>query len=137
MTRYVVANTSEIPEGTRRVFEINGRPVVVFHVKDEYFAMLNRCPHQGASLVHGLLTGHTKSDSPGECSVLRSGEILRCPWHAWEFDIRTGQSWFDPSNMKLRRYAVDVVAGDELVEGPYKAETFPVSIEDEYVVVEM
>jgi nitrite reductase/ring-hydroxylating ferredoxin subunit len=137
MTRHVIANKSEIPAGTRQLFQINGRSIAVFRIGDEYFAVLNRCPHQGASLFHGVLTGFPKSDSPGQCTYLRGGEILRCPWHAWEFDIRTGQSWFDPSNMKLRRYAVGVVAGEELVEGPYKAETFPVSVEDEYVVVDM
>ena len=37
------------------------------------------------------------------------GEILRCPWHGWEFDMRTGQSWFDPERTRVRRYEVEVV----------------------------
>ena len=60
----------------------------------------------------------------------------KCPWHSWEFDIRTGQSWCDPGKVKTRRYQVSVEQGAKLVDGPYKAETFPVSIENDYVVVE-
>jgi nitrite reductase/ring-hydroxylating ferredoxin subunit len=55
---------------------------------------------------------------------------------SWEFDIRTGQSWCDPQRLRARRYPVSVEPGARLVEGPYKAETFPVSLEGAYVVVE-
>ena len=64
---------------------------------------------------------------PGEYELGRPGEILRCPWHAWEFDIRTGRSWFDPERTRVKAYPVEV----------RHAETFPVSVEDDYVVVEL
>jgi 3-phenylpropionate/trans-cinnamate dioxygenase ferredoxin subunit len=38
--------------------------------------------------------------------------------------------------VRTRRYEVAVEAGATLVEGPYRAETFPVSVEGQYVVVE-
>ena len=41
----------------------------------------------------------------------REGEIIRCPWHGWEFDLRTGQSWFDPRAVRVRRYDVSVEPG--------------------------
>ena len=41
----------------------------------------------------------------------RSNEIIRCPWHGWEFDLRTGQSWFDPRAVRVRRYDVSVEPG--------------------------
>ena len=74
-------------------------------------------------------------DSPGQYRHSRQGEIVRCPWHQWEFDIKTGRSWCDPRRLRLMKYSVAVEPGARLVEGPYVAETFKVAIEDDYVVV--
>ena len=72
--------------------------------------------------------------------------MLRCPWHGWEFDIRTGQSWFDPARVRVRSYDVTVTdappEADEpthigLERGPYVAETYPVAVERRHVVVEV
>ena len=136
MAKNVVAHVRDIPPGGRGLFEIGGRTIVVFNLKGEFFALLNRCPHSGGPLAQGRLTGLVQSDEPGRYKYSRRGEILRCPWHSWEFDIRTGKSWCDPSRVRARTYAVSVESGASLVEGPYKAETFPVTVEDEYVVVE-
>lgn len=62
---------------------------------------------------------------------------MRCSWHGWEFDLRTGKSWCDPRRVRVKNYAVSVEPGTRLVEGPYVAETFPVSVEGEYVVIEV
>jgi 3-phenylpropionate/trans-cinnamate dioxygenase ferredoxin subunit len=62
--------------------------------------------------------------------------LLRCAWHGWEFDMRTGQSWFDPARVKVRTYPVVTEDGEPLAKGPYVAETFPVHIEDSYVIIE-
>jgi hypothetical protein len=61
----------------------------------------------------------------------------RCPWHGWEFDIHTGQSWCDPSKLRVKTYPVSVEPGADLVKGPYVAETYPVTVEDDYVLVEV
>ena len=66
MKKYAVALASEIKPGERKLVEAGGRPIVIFNVKGEYFALLNRCPHQGASLCHGHLTGFAASSEPGE-----------------------------------------------------------------------
>ena len=76
------------------------------------------------------------TSEPGSYDYSRPGEIVRCPWHGWEFDVRTGRSWCDPKRMRLMNYAVTVEPGAKLVEGPYVAETFAVAVEDDYVVVE-
>lgn len=137
MARHIVAPVREFPPGTRRLVTIAGRPIAIFNIDGEYFALLNRCPHQGASLCHGELTGFVSSPEPGQYAYDRMGEILRCPWHGWEFDVRTGQSWFDPKSTKARMFKSEVVLGAALVEGPYKAETFPIVVEDEYVVIDV
>ena len=77
-----------------------------------------------------------ESKEPGEYCYSRRGEMVKCPWHGWEFDIRTGKSWCDPARLRLRQYPVAVKPGRELVEGPYVAESFPVRVENSYIVVE-
>src|SRR6185295_16153946 len=91
--------------------KIGGRSVGVFNVNGEYFAVLNRCPHQGGSLCGGRQSGVVTSSRPGEYVTSRANEIIRCPWHGWEFDLRTGQSWFDPRAVRVRRYDVTVEPG--------------------------
>jgi 3-phenylpropionate/trans-cinnamate dioxygenase ferredoxin subunit len=136
MAKHVVAAVGDIPPGTRRLAEINGRAIVVFNLGGEFFALNNRCPHRGGSLDKGKQTGLVESDGPGKYCYSRRGEIIRCPWHGWEFDIRTGQSWCDPTRVRTRRYSVSVQPGTQLVAGPYVAETVPVTVEGDYVVVE-
>ena len=78
-----------------------------------------------------------ESDEPGVFKRSRVGEMLRCAWHGWEFDMRTGQSYFDPQHTRVRTYPVKVEAGETLAKGPYVAETFPVSVEENYVLIEV
>ena len=136
MARHVVAHASEIPPGARKLVQLDGRGIVVFNIKGEFFALSDQCPHKGASLSGGKLTGLVESDGPGDYTYSRAGEIVRCPWHGWAFDIRTGRSWCDPRRMRLMQFNVTVEPGAKLVEGPYVAETFKVAVEDDYVVVE-
>ncbi len=116
--------------------QVGERNIVVFNIKGELFALSDKCPHKGGSLAKGRLTGLVESSAPGDYAYSRPGEIIRCPWHNWEFDVRTGRSWCDPQRMRLANYAVSVEPGAKLVQGPYLAETFPVTVEDDYIVVE-
>ena len=94
MSKHVVAPAAEIPPGARKVVEAAGKRIVVFNLDGDFFALLDRCPHQGGALSGGIQCGLTLSDEPGRYHFSRSGEFIRCPWHQWEFDIRTGKSWF-------------------------------------------
>jgi len=136
MSRHVVARLNEIAPGKSKAMHVEGRDIAIFNVDGEYFAFLNRCPHEGAELAFGKLTSLVESDRPGCYAVSRKNEILRCPWHGWEFDLRTGQSYCDPQRTRVRTYDVAVAPGEELVKGPYVAETFPVSIEEDYLVID-
>ena len=137
MSWHVVAPVSEIPPGGRKLVTVRGRPIAVFNIGGEFFGLLNRCPHQGGNLCDGILTGLVGSPAPGEYSYTRKGEILRCPWHGWEFDVRTGQSYCEPERIRTKTYNVEVEAGKTVVEGPYVAETIPVKVEEDYVVVDV
>ena len=136
MPKHVIAAVSDIPPGTRKLAQVNGRAIVVFNLGGEFFALNDRCPHRGGSLHRGVQTGLVEASEPGCYRYSRRGEMIKCPWHGWEFDVRTGQSWCDPSRVRTRRYAVSVEPGSGLVAGPYVAETVPVKVEDDYVVVE-
>jgi nitrite reductase/ring-hydroxylating ferredoxin subunit len=168
MARHIVGAVDEIPPGGRKLVEADGKKIVVFNLGGEFFALLDRCPHQGSALSGGILCGLVQSNEPGKYHFSRAGEMVRCPWHNWEFDIRTGKSWFDPRRTKVRAFPAHVEPGAALasdprrakarsgesaaqkdsatpsmhmdgvaVEGPYQAETFPVKVEAEYVVVEV
>ncbi|MFZ4808883.1 MAG: Rieske (2Fe-2S) protein [Hyphomicrobiaceae bacterium] len=137
MARHVVASTADIPNGGNKVVTIEGREIVVFHIKGEFFALLNRCPHEGGPMDRAQPVAKLDSDGPGNYRRSREGEFLRCPWHGWEFDVRTGQSYFDPRHCKVRAYPVEVADGKDILSGPYVAEVFPVTIDRNYVLVDV
>lgn len=133
--RHVVGPASEIPDEGNKVVNIGSREIVVFRANGRFYALTNRCPHEGGKLCAGKLFPRVDVSPPGEYRVSTEKRIVRCPWHAWEFDLETGQSWCDPNRVRVRPYATEVQSGRTLVEGPYRAETFEVSVEDDYVVV--
>jgi nitrite reductase/ring-hydroxylating ferredoxin subunit len=149
LAKHIVATVDEIPPGERKIVEVAGRSIGVFNLGGEYFALRNLCPHAGGPLCEGVLSGFVQARVPGEYSYVRRGEILRCPWHAWEFDVKTGQSWFDPAKTRVRTYDVTVEpGGDEstssnelpeagLERGPFTAETYSVSVNKQNVVLEL
>lgn len=147
VARYVVATVGEIPPGGRKIVEVAGRSIGIFNLDGEHFALRNRCPHQGGPLCEGPLWGRLTAQAPGEVEYQRGG-VVSCGWHGWEFDIRTGQSWCDPARLRVRAYSVSVEPGSALladpeapapasVKGPYVAETYPVAIDGEYLVVDV
>ncbi len=65
-----------IPPGEGRQFQVEGRDIAVFHARNgSVYATQAFCPHQAGPLADGLL----------------GGSIIVCPFHAWKFDLATGQ----------------------------------------------
>ncbi len=93
-----------------------GTPVIVLRTgSGALHAMYGRCPHQGAPLVSGRLVGGTVAAEPGaEFHCVRDGELLQCPWHAFEFDVTDGRAVADPERLRLRCYDV-ALEGNEVV----------------------
>ena len=147
MSRHVVATTGEIAPGNKKLVTVKGREIGIFNVGGEYYALANRCPHNGGPMCEGRIAGLVRSSSPGNYELIRKGEFLRCPWHGWEFDIRTGQSWCDPTRVRVRSYDVTIAgpqptAADPLLQaglerGPYVAETYTVTVEQRHIVVDV
>jgi 3-phenylpropionate/trans-cinnamate dioxygenase ferredoxin subunit len=106
--RFVVGKAEEIPPGSRKIVRVAGRSIGVFNVAGEFYAIRNRCPHQGAPLCEGKLWGALKSDVPGSFEYNPVKDIIACIQHGWEFSVRTGQSWCDPKRLRVRAYQVDI-----------------------------
>lgn len=131
MARHVICNVTELPPGSRKIVSLESRSVGVFNVNHQFYALKNSCPHQGAPLCLGTVTGMTLPSKPGEYIYGREGEIVRCPWHGWEFDVLTGKSVYDPHKCLVKTYEVAV----ETEEETKSVETYTVTVEEEKVVV--
>lgn len=131
--RVVVAPVAELPPGERLIIDVERRSIGVFRIEDEFYAVRNRCPHQGGPLCLGRVSRRVVSDRPGQVRYGDEPPFISCPWHGWEYDLATGQSFVGRSEPHVRAYEVTV----ERVPGPYVAETYPVGIEEEYVVLEV
>ena len=106
-TLRAIARVSEIAPGDRKIVEVEGRSIGVFNLGDVFVAVLNICPHALAPVCRGRVSGTTLPSPPGEYRWGREGEILACPWHGWEFDLRTGRA-LAHTRKRLHLYAVTV-----------------------------
>jgi nitrite reductase (NADH) small subunit len=98
MSTFVKAcEASEIAPGTGKTVTVAGRELALFNVDGTFHAIDNECPHRGGPLGEGELEG---------C-------ILTCPWHAWQFDVSTGESITD--DMTVARYDTKIEDGGVLV----------------------
>ena len=100
--KHVVAAEGEIPPGGRKIVEVEGRSIGVFNLDGRYFALRNRCPHQGGPLGEGYL---------------EENGVISCPWHGWTFDLKTGVSPLD-RDVRVGCYPVRVEEGLIVVELP-------------------
>jgi nitrite reductase (NADH) small subunit len=76
---HTVARVDEVPPGTARVVTVGNRELALFNCDGSYYATQGNCLHLGGPLGHGKLEG---------C-------VLSCPWHGWQYDVRTGENVFD------------------------------------------
>lgn len=127
-SRHEICAAQALPPGERTIVEIGRRSIGIFNVKGALYAIKNTCPHQGAELCRGTLGGTMlPSAGPGEYNYAMDGQVLRCPWHFWEFDITTGEMIFVPEPMRVKTY-------DVAVEKP-TLERYEVGVEDDVVVL--
>jgi nitrite reductase/ring-hydroxylating ferredoxin subunit len=145
--RVVIGPVSEFPDGERRIVQAGVRSIGVFRVGERFYGIRNRCPHQGGPLCRGHVLGDAVAEQPGQATINSDPLRIACPWHGWEYDLESGQSFMGPSAAGVRSYGVGTAAGGallaeiesgttELRPGPYVAETFEVRVEDDYVVLD-
>lgn len=111
-----VCRADELAPGEKRRVVVGRRSIVLCRsASGEFHAVSDNCPHQGASMCDGKLGGTLVATEPGRYEWGRDGEVLRCPWHAWEFDITTGRSLWGEDSFRLAVYPVTVEDGDVII----------------------
>lgn len=110
MALHYVLGADDIPDGGHAIVNVEGREIGIYRIDGQYYAIHNYCPHQGAPLCAGIVCGTTMPSGVYQYEFGRKGEIVRCPWHGWEFDITTGKSLFS-GNVRTRSYKVEVHEG--------------------------
>jgi nitrite reductase (NADH) small subunit len=117
MTRHAVCKTDDVVVGKPFTTTIGRAPIFLVRLPSgDISAFSGRCPHQGADLAQGCIIGRVSGESPNQICVDHVGEILRCPWHGFEFDLLTGAAVVQPSTMRLREYSVAIEGGDVVIE---------------------
>jgi nitrite reductase/ring-hydroxylating ferredoxin subunit len=112
--KQTVCRTSELLPGEMVSGQVGPIPVVVVRAPDgTLHAMVAKCLHQGGPLDKGRLYEHVTAQDIGEYIPEKNCEILKCPWHGYEYDIRTGCVLTDPSR-RLQQFNVRE-EGDEVV----------------------
>jgi 3-phenylpropionate/trans-cinnamate dioxygenase ferredoxin component len=86
-----VARTTEIDPGRAKVVYIRGIEIALFNLNGDFYAVDNLCPHEGGPLVAGTVRGN----------------ILTCPWHRWQFDLKSGCSPANPA-IQVQTYPVQI-----------------------------
>jgi nitrite reductase/ring-hydroxylating ferredoxin subunit len=89
---FSVCPVEALPNGScRRLSLPNGDELAVYNVNGEFYATENFCPHRGAPLTDGLMTGH----------------VVECGWHGWQFDVRTGECLTVTDTLRTFRVRVE------------------------------
>jgi nitrite reductase (NADH) small subunit len=104
--RYRLCTIDEVPPGTKKAFIVKNIPIVLTHSpQDKFYAIYGLCPHQHAALSDGALVGLTVADEPGEdFRYEREGEIIRCAWHGFSYDVTTGACLAAPERLRVKTY---------------------------------
>ena len=93
-----VAKVAEIPAGTIREFQVDGKAIALANVDGKFHAINNSCLHRGGPLGGGVLEGH----------------VVTCPWHGWQFDVTSGKVMQNPA-VGVDCYALEVRGEDIFV----------------------
>jgi nitrite reductase/ring-hydroxylating ferredoxin subunit len=112
MSRIAVARLDELRDGIPRLVDVGPQQIVVVRWRDQVAAVRNICPHQGASLVAGRARSGlaTRAASEHENDIVCGTAVFVCPWHAWEFDLTSGECRMH-NRLRLRVYTTVVEDG--------------------------
>jgi nitrite reductase/ring-hydroxylating ferredoxin subunit len=117
MPEVFVAKIGDLPEGERKIVESGAHNIGVFHWGGQFYAYANMCLHQGGPACEGLIM-HQVEDviGPDKTWVGQKFSEERvnfvCPWHGYEYDIKTGECAAD-RRLRLKKYNV-VRRGDDI-----------------------
>jgi nitrite reductase/ring-hydroxylating ferredoxin subunit len=114
--KHVLFPVEELEPGTARSVEVDGVRIGLFRTPDgQVKALRDRCPHAGARLSIGPVESMVVGSASGDYRLVEK-QILRCPWHGYEFDLDTGRCIADPDGLRVRAYEVTIEEGRIVVE---------------------
>ena len=116
MSLHLVAQLEDLQDSKPIVFTVAGRSLGLIRSKDEVFAVRNVCPHKRAPICRGQVRGTMLPSDPNTFVFGLEGQVLQCPWHGWEFDLKTGRTICDAEDKKLTFYSVVVKDGAVYVD---------------------
>ncbi len=94
-----VADAADVPSGSGTVVQAGSRELALFNVEGTFYCIDNECPHMYGPLGEGYL----------------ESDVVMCPWHAWEFNVRTGEGLYG-TGLCVATHACKVEDGAVLVE---------------------
>jgi len=138
MREVLIGRASEFSDPGRKLVGFEEFEVAIFKLDGEFYAYLNHCPHMGGPACQGKMIAKVEEsiaqDRTSRGMIFSKSKMhVVCPWHGFEFDIRTG---VHPGNPKarLRRLKVALNNGDVIVTVPNANEKVPVSQESDISV---
>jgi nitrite reductase/ring-hydroxylating ferredoxin subunit len=93
------AKVAEVPPGTIREFQVDGKAIALANVDGKFYAINNTCLHRGGPIGQGPLQGN----------------VVTCPWHGWQYDVTTGKVVQNPS-VGVDCYPLEVRGEDIFVD---------------------
>jgi nitrite reductase (NADH) small subunit len=102
---------AELELNVIRKVALQGRELCVVRTVAGLFAFGTTCPHKGGTMCDGLIKGTMEPSPRNEYQFGRDGEVVVCPWHGYEFDVRTGESVNGVIRGRLGAYPVEVRDG--------------------------
>lgn len=126
--RVVLFPSHQLQPGGRKLIKIDLLEIAVLNVEGTLYAFRNECPHQGISMIYGPITGTMVTSNPQEYQYGLDNQLIKCPLHGWEFDLKTGKSVFLPDKVSLLTY--DVRREEENIVIYLKREPKSVGVQD-------
>ena len=115
--KFILFPAEELKPGEMRVVAVaNVEVVIVRDHRGVFHALRNVCSHQGAHLSAGNLAPLIGGNDVGQYELSDDTEVLRCPWHGYEYALDTGRSLADPQKTRVRSYQVSIEDGRVAVE---------------------
>ena len=107
-----IGRVGDFPIGTIVSIEVQDRTIGIIRTRSGFRAIGSRCPHQGGPICQGIVTGTMAPSHRNEYIYELDGEVVRCPWHGYEFELATGRSVGGTVRGRVPVYTVEVRGGD-------------------------
>jgi len=114
--RFRIGKSIDFIVGSIKVLVVNGREIGVARLRNgELRAVMNRCPHKGAPICQGIISGVWNASAPGELEFDENRDVLVCPWHGFQYDLGTGTEVCWKGASRLRMYTIEEGDGEVFV----------------------